>query len=175
MSKYAEMTDEQYFAAKDEFMVKYGVPKCEPVEVLDLIMRREFAEAILKGEKKVEFRQGSDFYQNRLTDKKVDKWMTEHRDEDGMDMEAFDEFMNATRPVLKIHFHNYNKSWFLDVECTENALIALTKPYVEELQERFDCHELDELLEDYERRNDDYRPLFYYFALGGVLGTNLKL
>ena len=77
MSKYSEMTDEQYFAAQDEFMEKYKAPACEPIEVLDLIMRREFAEAILNGEKKVEVRNCSDHYFNRLTDKKVNQWMTE--------------------------------------------------------------------------------------------------
>ena len=46
MSKYSEMTDEQYFAAQNEFMEKYKAPACKPIEVLDLIMRREFAEAI---------------------------------------------------------------------------------------------------------------------------------
>ena len=44
MSRYTEMTDEQYFAAQDEFIEKYCAPQCEPIEVLDLIMRREFAE-----------------------------------------------------------------------------------------------------------------------------------
>ena len=174
MSKYDFMSDEQYYAASLEFKRKFNPPVCQRVSCLNLIMRREFAEAIVRGEKKVETRSFSPHYDARLTDKAVDRWMTEHRDDKNMDKEAFNEFMCATRNVEKIHFHNYNNTWFLDVECTENGLVGVTPGIVKDLQIRFDFHDWDSILADCERRKDPNRPLFYYFVIGEILDTNLR-
>ncbi|MBR4367648.1 MAG: hypothetical protein IKP43_12815 [Bacteroidaceae bacterium] len=176
---FDNMTDEQWQAAFDEFEAKYMPPQVQPIPVLDLIMKKENAQEIVKGKKRVEIRQFNDHYSNRLTDKVLDQWMTDNHDKIAEeDLPAFDEFLCSTRPVYKIHFHNYNNSWYLDVECVENALIGLTAGNIANLQERFDFHELDDLLEQFEERDKGKdiveRPLLYYFGLGEVLDTNLE-
>lgn len=160
-------TQEEYEKAKAEYMAKNpGLHNAKPVECLNLLLRKEFAQQILKGEKNVEFRAFSEHYVNRLIDSDVDNWMQEHVD----DGEAM-FFANHVRPVKKIHFHNYNNSWTLDVECKHNDYVFLVDRDVEILHREFDCHELDDQLADFNKRKEQNRPIYFYFALGKVLDS----
>ena len=60
------------------------------------------------------------------------------------------------------------------VECTMNDTVALTKGGVE-LMHAYGSNELDEELDHFEKNNIADRPLYYYFVLGKVIDTNLKL
>ena len=148
-------------------------PHSEPIEVLNLIMRKEFAEEILKGEKKVEVRAYSKFYYDRLFDRKVLEWGEKHCDTDELAAD-FVDFAEPLRQVKTIRFSNYDKTWFLDVECVENYQLAVVKEQVAYLQEAYDCHEFDELLSDLDKKKAKDRPMYFWFAIGNVLDTNLR-
>ena len=172
MSNLDFKTEEEFAAAKDEFFANHPeAPRTEGIDCLNLVMKREWAEKILSGEKKLEFRDFTQFYASRLIDKNVNKYLNEHVDDDEVVM-----FCNDIRQVEKIHFHNYNNSWFLDVECTFNDAFSVTKNDIEFLQEEYDCHEFDEDLESLEAANvpEKERPYIFYFVIGKVLDTNLE-
>ena len=85
------------------------------------------------------------------------------------------EFTNDVKQVQKIHFHNYNNSWFLDIECDFNDVFSITKHDIEFLQNKYGVHDFDEELERYEKANVKERPWLFYFVCGKVLDTNLKV
>lgn len=163
-------TQAEFDEAKAAFIAQHPeLPKLKPIERMNLIMRKEFALQILKGEKKVEFRAFSQHYTDRLMDKDVANWMADHQEKE------VDYFgITSTRPVSVIHFHNYSNSWFLDVECTQNEVCA-PLPHWVEFFNTLNCHELDEMTADFEKRNEEMRPLFFYFVCGKVIDTNLKI
>ena len=141
----------------------------EPLEVLNLIMRKEFALEIVQGKKKVEFRAYSEHFSSRLYDQDVLNFMQLHKNE----TDILDE-CDPLRAVRIIHFHNYENSWFLDVECILNDVVAVTDEDVAYLNEEYDCHELDEQLQTLKSTGEDNRPMYFYFVIGKVLKTNLS-
>lgn len=158
-------TQEEFDKAKEEFMKKnptYHDPK--PIECLNLLLRKEFAKQILEGKKVVEFRAFSEHYAERLIDKDCCNWISDHSDDD----EAM-FFTSQVRPVDRIHFHNYNNTWSLDVECIQNDTMILIDKDVQCLRDKFGCTELDEMLIDFNKRKEENRPLFFYFAIGDVI------
>jgi hypothetical protein len=164
--------EKEYIAARQQYFENHpDAPETQDIECLNLIMRKEYAEQILAGTKKLEFRDYSDFYIKRLIDKKVSEYIGAHVDED----ETF-LFCNDIRQVKKIHFHNYNNSWFLDVECTFNDVFCINKHDIEFLQKEYGCHDYDQDLAYYEKKHIDnkQRPYLFYFVCGKVIDTNLK-
>lgn len=168
-----ELNEKEWNKGYDEFMAKYpDCPQAKPIECLNLIMRKEMAEEIIKGNKKIEFREYTNHYRSRLYDKEVAKYINEHADNEEI-CEAAGNYFSPLRDVLKIHFHNYNNSWFLDCKIKLNEVVAVTPEDVQFLQDEYGCHELDEALEDLERANAEFRPLYFYFVIEEVLDTNL--
>lgn len=135
-------------------------------------MRREYAEQILAGTKKLEFREYKPFYVKKLIDPEVSDYIQEHIDDDDVLT-----FCNDIRQVRMIHFYNYNRSWYLDVEVTINDAFCIYDHDIEFLQKEYGCHDFDEDLKRMNAMNvpQDKRPWLFYFVIGKVVGTDLDV
>ena len=163
-------TKEEFAAAYTQFFETHPeAPVARDVECLNLIMRREFAEQILAGTKKLEFRAYSDHYVKRLIDPEVADYIRMHKDD-----EEVMTFCNDIRQVKKIHFHNYNNSWYLDVECTFNDAFCVNDNDIRMLNEKYGCHDFDDELKRLNAIGAEQRPWLFYLVCGKVISTNLK-
>lgn len=145
-------------------------PKKTEIGCLDLLMKRKYAEMIVKGEKRVEFRSMCKFYTDRLYDKDVLEYYNKHRGD-----ALVEKFANALRRVETIHFHDYGNTWYLDVEVKSNGYVRVNREDVEFLRSNYECHELDEELREMDENNIRTRPQYYYFVVGKILKTNIEL
>ena len=160
---------DDFYNAQAEYWKKNSKAKPKAVECLNLLMKKDYALQILHGEKKLEFRAYTQHFVDRVIDKDVDNYMA-----DNPDNEDLQTFGDVIRPVKRIRFHNYNNSWHLEVECTNNFLMAVTKDAVDNIQKQFGCHDMDDMLADLERKRAKDRPMFFVFVCGDVLDTDLK-
>ena len=159
--------------ARKKFFAEHpDCPRPKPIPCLDLVLRREYAEQIFFDEKRVEIRSYSAHYCGRLYDKDVLTYEEKHWDNELMKMQMID-FNDSVRAVETLHFHNYNNTWFLDVECIDNNTVVLVDDQVKFLQDEYDFHEFDEELDELNKQGAKERPIYFYFAIGAILGTNL--
>ena len=171
MSELKFNTAEEFDAAREAYIKNHPeFIEAKDVECLNLPMKKEYALQILRGTKPLEFRAYSDFYISRLIDKRVSDFIDSHMDDDEVLM-----FYNDIRQVKKIHFYNYAKTWYLDIECDFNDVFQLTRPDIEFLHSEYGVHDFDKDLEMFEQAGEEQRPFFFYFVCGKVLGTNLKV
>lgn len=170
MNNFDFKTDEEYLAARKQFYATHPEAK-EPkdIECLNLIMRREYAEQILAGTKKLEYRSYSQHYVSRLIDKDVSAYIRRHIDDDEVMV-----FCNDIRQVKKIHFHNYNNTWYLDVECLYNDAFVVNQDGIKMLHDEYDVHDWDEECARLDDMKAEQRPCIFYFECGDVISTNLK-
>lgn len=143
----------------------YPIP--EPIECLNLLLKRENALEIINGTKRVDFRAYTQHYVSRLYDKETENYVERHKDEPEIVM-----WCDTLRSVEKIHFHDRNNTWSFDVECTYNDLVAPNDEGVEMLHSEYDCHEMDEMHRKLKRENAEQYPLFFFFELGDILERN---
>lgn len=142
----------------------------EPAEVeyLNLIMKKSNALDIVSGDKKVEYRAYNTHYCKRLIDDRVSAYMKMHaKDKDINEV-------SALRPVYALHFHDYNNSWYLDIECVNNGIVSVDDEGVKFMHDNFGCHELDAENERLNAIGEKKRPLYFFFSLGEVIATNVQ-
>ena len=153
-----------------EFRKRYpDAPEPKRKDVLNLILRKEIAQEIISGEKKVEIREVSPFYTSRLLDKDVAAYIEQHP-------EISHEYGIIYDPLIavdKIHFYSYSNTWHLDVECLYNAIMTVCNDDVKFLQEEYNCHEFDEMLDELKGSPEGDRPQFYIFIIGRILDKKL--
>lgn len=162
-----DMLFDEVNAVLDELIEVYGVETiiAEPIKVLNLIMKKEFAKQILEGTKEIEWRVFSPFYESRLIDDKVLEFKSLHLDNDDITYCVSD-----IRHPKVIHFHNYNNSWMLDVECRFVELIVANENSAQYFKDEYGDTTLEEVVK--RNKNKDMYPLFFAIYLGKVLCSN---
>lgn len=160
--------EEKWIKAYEAFYKKHpDCPKPGDIKSLNLVMKKEYAEAIKRGEKTVEFRDYSKFYGDRIYDKAVSEYIAKNQTNPDLREALREGILTSIKIVRSLHFHNYNNSWEMDVECIANGIIAICPEDIKMLQDNFNCHELDDMLETCEEYGDN-PPLLFYFACGKI-------
>lgn len=113
-------------------------------KVLNLPLRKVHALEILRGEKVREYRWPSDHWLRRIG---------EFDPADPLTMIGFKHFD-------RVHFHPYNKSWWLDVEVKDIDIYTVNQDFIDDVGHEVQVNIGDDII---------------VISLGKVLGTNIAL
>lgn len=159
------------------------------IKCLDLPLRREYADQIYNGTKKVEFRWLIPFWEQKLINHDAEKFIDKNEKAIKQIIDqtiekggyTFDDVSNQqawfifplVRKVETIHFHNYSPNgWRLDVEVLSNNFCEPDEDG-KALLHSFGSYEQDEEWEEWERNKTpiDQREGFFYFVIGKILNA----
>ena len=143
----------------------------QEIEVLDLILTKQNAEDIINGSKKVEYRDFTDFYIKRVMDEEIVNALNCYKDNEQVKAicapDEVKDVLDPVRIVNTIHFHNYNNTWSLDVECINNDLVFVDEEIADWICEEFGDLECLRLIE---KEGEDFKPFYvFYFAIGKII------
>lgn len=165
-----EERDVRYDALKKKIN---GFELPENIQCLNLIMKKQYALDIINGKKKVEYRNYSKHYFDRLYDKKMLEMLDEYAENEEVKQICAPgdvaTFLDPLRIVETIRFHNYNDTWSLTVECIENDIVALSDPNIDYMYKEFGDTEFAEAVRELQKAGVDERPIMFYFALGNII------
>ncbi len=141
----------------------------QQVEAYSLVMQRKFAEQIKAGTKKVEFRNYNDYYYSRFMNLDAVK-----RNEKAGLHWGDEGFEDDFKQVAYIHFHDYNNSWFLNVEIDDIGMFIVDTQDIDEYAPDYpDFEEFRADAIENDKLPEGDRPALFYLAIHKVIATNL--
>lgn len=169
-----EPSEEEYEEERDRFRKKHpDLPEPQPMECLDLIITRQMAQQIIDGTLTVDYRADCQYYCDMLIDDDVWDYCQAHRDDEELDA-CLRIFYSDTRPVDTIHYHDFNNTWYLDVEVDYNDVCEAIKNYHDVMREEFESRFLADKVK-WQKANP-LAPIrtYFFFAIERVIAHNLN-
>lgn len=135
------------------------------VEAYALIMKKENALEILRGEKTIEIRVDSPKYVKMFTDQEQ---VERNRKAEA---EGRDEWESPLRKDIGfVHFYNYAGTWSLDCEIDEIGTASLIKDDIDFLNEEYGFHDFDDQWQEFEGKPEEEIPFFFYLHIAAIVG-----
>lgn len=139
--------------------------KGKEIPAYPLLMKKVFALDILNGKKTIETRWDSRRYFLMFTD--MEK-LNENRRliKEGRKGEVTDALRDD---VWAIHFYSTGAPWTLDVLFDNYGLCEANEENIRMLQNEYNFHDFDDLIEEYKDLPDGHKPLLYWFHIDEIV------